>query len=174
MQFSSMKLIGIKGVHDHIMHIWDIVAQLNGLEVTMSKSFLYAPFKISYNTHKEKWSINELLIICIQEKERFIMEEGEKVNLTTYEKNKNQAKNKDKIYDESIIKKKSKCFYLLRYKDEALDAFKVFMVEVKKQYRKQIKIVKSSSGGEYYGTYIENGQALGPFAKFLQEHEIVA
>ena len=30
------------------------------------------------------------------------------------------------------------------------------------------------SGGEYYGRYTENGQAQGPFARFLQEHKIVA
>lgn len=29
-------------------------------------------------------------------------------------------------------------------------------------------------GGEYYGRYTEDGQAKGPFAKFLQEHGIVA
>ncbi|RDX87622.1 hypothetical protein CR513_30892, partial [Mucuna pruriens] len=40
MQLSSMKLIGIIGVHDHIMYIRDIVTQLNELEVTMSESFL--------------------------------------------------------------------------------------------------------------------------------------
>ena len=27
---------------------------------------------------------------------------------------------------------------------------------------------------EYYGRYMEDGQALGPFAKFIQEHGIVA
>ncbi|RVX19855.1 Retrovirus-related Pol polyprotein from transposon TNT 1-94 [Vitis vinifera] len=31
-----------------------------------------------------------------------------------------------------------------------------------------------NKGGEYYGRYTENGQAPGPFAKFLQEHGIVA
>ena len=29
-------------------------------------------------------------------------------------------------------------------------------------------------GGEYYGRYTEDGQAPGPFARFLQEHGIVA
>ena len=29
-------------------------------------------------------------------------------------------------------------------------------------------------GGEYYGKYTEKGQLLGPFARFLQEHDIVA
>ena len=64
--------------------------------------------------------------------------------------------------------------YLLRTKDEALDAFKIFKVEVEKQCGKQIKIVRSDQGGEYYGRYTENRQAPGLFVKFLQEHGIVA
>ena len=64
--------------------------------------------------------------------------------------------------------------YILHNKHEALDAFKVFKAEVEKQYGKQIKIVRSDRGGEYYGRYLEDGQSPGPFAKFLQEHGIVA
>jgi len=33
---------------------------------------LYEPFKISYNAHK-KWSVNELLTMCVQEEERLKM-----------------------------------------------------------------------------------------------------
>ena len=47
--------------------------------------------------------------------------------------------------------------YLLHNKSEALDAFKVFKAEVEKQCNKQIKIVRSDRGGEYYGRYTENG-----------------
>ncbi|RVW83737.1 Retrovirus-related Pol polyprotein from transposon TNT 1-94 [Vitis vinifera] len=64
--------------------------------------------------------------------------------------------------------------YLLHNKNEALGAFKVFKAEVEKQCGKQIKIVRTDRGGEYYGRYTEDGQAPGPFAKFLQEHGIVA
>ena len=64
--------------------------------------------------------------------------------------------------------------YMLYNKNKALDAFKIFKVEVEKQCGKQIKIVRSDRGGEYYGRYTEDGQAPGPFAKFLQEHGIVA
>ena len=64
--------------------------------------------------------------------------------------------------------------YMLHNKDEALDAVKVFKAEVEKQCGKQIKIVIIDRGGEYYGRYIEDGEALGPFSKFLQEHGIVA
>ncbi|RVW29936.1 Retrovirus-related Pol polyprotein from transposon TNT 1-94 [Vitis vinifera] len=64
--------------------------------------------------------------------------------------------------------------YILHNKHEALDAFKVFKAEVEKQYGKQINIVRSDRGGEYYGRYLEDGQSPGPFAKFPQEHGIVA
>ena len=78
-KFTSLKLTGIKGVHKHIMEMRDIVAQLKKLEIEMSESFLvrfilntfppqYGPFKISYNTHKDKWSINESMTMCVQEK----------------------------------------------------------------------------------------------------------
>ena len=63
--------------------------------------------------------------------------------------------------------------YMFHNKNEALDAFKVFKAKVEKQCEKPIKIV-TDKGGEYYGRYIEDGQALGPFAKFLQENGIVA
>ena len=53
-------------------------------------------------------------------------------------------------------------------------AFKVFKVEVKKQCGKQIKIVRIDKGGEYYDRCTEDGQTPSLFAKFLQEHGIVA
>ena len=90
----------------------------------MSKSFLvhhilntlpqqYARFKISYNTHKDKWSINELMIICVQEEGRLIMELRESALMTTHGKNKDQAwqKGKDKVPSQADIKKESKCFF---------------------------------------------------------------
>nr|DAD46229.1 TPA_asm: hypothetical protein HUJ06_004459 [Nelumbo nucifera] len=81
MKFSSLRLTTVKGVREHIMQMRDIAAQLKKLEVDLSKSFLvhfilntlpqqYESFKISYNTHKHKWSINELMTMCVQEEER--------------------------------------------------------------------------------------------------------
>jgi hypothetical protein len=40
---------------------------------------------------------------------------------------------------------------MLYNKNEALDAFKIFKAEAEKQCSKQIKIVRSDRGGEYYG-----------------------
>lgn len=80
-KMSSMKYNGNSGVREHIMEMRDIAAQLKSLEIEISETFLvhfilnslpieYGPFKISYNTHKEKWSINELLTMCVQEEGR--------------------------------------------------------------------------------------------------------
>ena len=70
------------------------VAQLKKLEIDILESFIVhfilntllhqsSPFKISYNTHKDKGSINELMIMCVQEEERLVMELGESVMLAT-------------------------------------------------------------------------------------------
>ena len=92
MKFSSLRLTSVKGVREHIMQMRDTMAQLKKLEVEISESFLvhyilntlpnqYRPFKISYNTHKDKWSINELMTMCVQEEERLEMEMGESTML---------------------------------------------------------------------------------------------
>ena len=57
---------------------------------------------------------------------------------------------------------------MLHNKHKALDAFKVFKAEVEKQCGEPIKIIRIDRGGEYYGRYTEDGQAPGPFVKFLQ------
>ena len=121
-KFSSLRLVSSKGVREHIMKMRDIVAQLKNLEVDMFENFLvhyilntfpkqYGPFKISYNTHKDKWFINELMTMCVQEEERLLMEQGESAFLTNQGKNKDQAKEKGKVTEQADIKKESKCFF---------------------------------------------------------------
>ena len=64
-RFSSKTFDYSKNVCEHIMEMRDMVAQLKSLEVEISESFLvhfilnslpseFGPFKISYNTHKNK------------------------------------------------------------------------------------------------------------------------
>ncbi|XP_073107299.1 uncharacterized protein [Elaeis guineensis] len=134
---SSMRLIRIKGVREHIMHMRDIAAQLKKLEVDISESFLvhfilnslsqqYSAFKISYNTYKEKWSINELLTRCVQEEARLLAEMGESALLTTQGRKKIQAKHKGngKAPIHAIIKKESKCFFCKKKEHMKKDCFK--------------------------------------------------
>ena len=52
--------------------------------------------------------------------------------------------------------------------------FKAFKVEVENQLNKIIKAVIPDHGGEYYGRYDGSGeQHPGPFAKYLEECEII-
>jgi hypothetical protein len=75
-KLSSKSFDKSRSVCEHIMEMRDMAAQLKSLEIDISESFLvhfimnslpfeYVPFKISYNTHKDKWSINELLNMCV-------------------------------------------------------------------------------------------------------------
>lgn len=102
MKFLITRLFTLKGLREHIIKIRDIVAQLRDLVVDMSDYFLvhyiinslpppYGPFRISYNTHKDNWSINELMTMCVQEEEMLVMETSEDVLMTTVGKNVNQA-----------------------------------------------------------------------------------
>lgn len=97
---SSLRLTSVKGVREHIMQMRDVAAKLKTLEVEMSDFFFvhyilntlsqpYGPFKISYNTHKDKWSIDEILTMCVQEEGRLVMEMGESALLVTREKDQN-------------------------------------------------------------------------------------
>ncbi|GJS43819.1 putative ribonuclease H-like domain-containing protein [Tanacetum coccineum] len=96
-KLSNMTLDKIKGVREHIMEMRDIASKLSSLKVEISESFLvhfilnslpseYTPFKISYNTHKENWAINDLLTMCVQEELRLKNESIETVHFTTHSK----------------------------------------------------------------------------------------
>ena len=64
--------------------------------------------------------------------------------------------------------------YLLHEKSQAVSALEIFINEVERQLDKNVKIVRSDRGGEYYGSYDEKGQHPGPFARFLEKRGICA
>ncbi|XP_028108052.1 uncharacterized protein LOC114306929 [Camellia sinensis] len=94
-ELSGMKHNNSKSMREHIMKMRDIAAHLKSLEIEISESFLvnfilnsllveYGAFQISYNTQKEKWSINELLTMCVQEEERLKHGKVESAHLATH------------------------------------------------------------------------------------------
>ena len=127
----SMRFKGTQNVRGHIMEMRDVSAQLKALDVDFSKSFLvhfiltslpadYTAFKVSYMTHKEKWSVNELLNMCVQEEGRLKQEKLETVNLVSHKKgqtskSKSDPKDKGKGVDVPIKKTGDKklpiCFF---------------------------------------------------------------
>ncbi|XP_028788270.1 uncharacterized protein LOC114744249 [Neltuma alba] len=84
LELCAMKLTGISGIRQHIMKMRDLSSQLKTFEMEPIEQFLvqlilnslpaqFDAFKVSYNTHKEKWSVDELLSMCVQEKTRLLM-----------------------------------------------------------------------------------------------------
>jgi Integrase core domain len=64
--------------------------------------------------------------------------------------------------------------YLIKEKTQTLDTFRSFKSEVELQLNKRIKGVRSDRGGEYYSRSDSSGeQRPGPFAKFLEDNEII-
>ncbi|KAD4982915.1 hypothetical protein E3N88_19586 [Mikania micrantha] len=81
MKLVSTKYEGVSGIREHILMMNDMARKLRGLDMEISDGFLvhfimtslpasYEAFKINYNTHKEKWLMNELIAMCVQEEER--------------------------------------------------------------------------------------------------------
>ena len=71
-----MKYDGHSCVHEHIMKMSDMASQLKGMDMTISEGFLvhfimtsfpsqFSPFKINYNTQKDKWKTSELISMCV-------------------------------------------------------------------------------------------------------------
>ena len=71
----------MSGVREHILELNNIVEQLKGMDMTISASFLvqfilnslppqFGPFKINYNTQKDKWNVSQLISMCHEEEER--------------------------------------------------------------------------------------------------------
>ncbi|CAH9110895.1 unnamed protein product [Cuscuta europaea] len=81
----TTKYDGVSGVREHIMMMSDMSHKLKGMDMEISEGFLvhfimtslptqFGPFKINYNTQKEKWQMSELIAMCVQEEERLKIE----------------------------------------------------------------------------------------------------
>ena len=77
----SMRYKGKENIREYIMEMSNLVTRLKALKLEFSKDILvhlilislptqFSPFKISYNTQKEKWTLNELIAQCAQKDER--------------------------------------------------------------------------------------------------------
>ncbi|CAN6704262.1 unnamed protein product [Malus baccata var. baccata] len=76
-QLTSMKFDGVGSVHEHILKMADLAQKLKQLEVAL---------KVSYNTLKEKWGIDELISMCAQEEDMLKIDKTVKVHFVQTEK----------------------------------------------------------------------------------------
>ncbi|CAH9124977.1 unnamed protein product [Cuscuta epithymum] len=90
----TTKYNGTSGVREHIMMMSDMANKLKGMDMEISEGFLvhfimtslptqFGPFKINYNTQREKWKMSELIAMCVQEEERLKVEKPDVAHVTT-------------------------------------------------------------------------------------------
>ncbi|RVW13644.1 Retrovirus-related Pol polyprotein from transposon TNT 1-94 [Vitis vinifera] len=90
----SIRYKGKKNIREYIMEMSNLVTRLKTLKLEFSEDILvhlvlislptqFSPFKISYNTQKEKWTLNELIAQCVQEEERLKQEKIESAHLAS-------------------------------------------------------------------------------------------
>ncbi|KAI3796686.1 hypothetical protein L1987_39365 [Smallanthus sonchifolius] len=84
----TAKYDGISGIREHIMMMNDMSRKLKGLYMEISDGFLvhfimtslpksFEAFKINYNIQKDKWTMSELIAMCVQEEERLKLDRSD-------------------------------------------------------------------------------------------------
>ncbi|XP_024995173.1 uncharacterized protein LOC112528355 [Cynara cardunculus var. scolymus] len=99
----TSKYDGISGVREHIMMMSDMANKLIGMDMEISEGFMvhfimtslptqFGPFKINYNTQKEKWKMSELIAMCVQEEKHLKFEKSDVAHVTTITPSKRKGK----------------------------------------------------------------------------------
>jgi hypothetical protein len=89
---TTKKFDDTRGIHEHILEMINLATKLKALEMNVDELFLvqfifnslppqYESFQILYNTIKDKWNINELTSILIQEEARLKQQGHHSVHL---------------------------------------------------------------------------------------------
>ncbi|KAH7857196.1 hypothetical protein Vadar_010122 [Vaccinium darrowii] len=91
----TMRYNGKGNIREYIMEMSNLVTKMKALKLEFSQEILvylvlislptqFGPFKINYNTQREKWTLNELIAQCVQEEERMKQERTESAHLATH------------------------------------------------------------------------------------------
>ncbi|KAH7836424.1 hypothetical protein Vadar_001106 [Vaccinium darrowii] len=91
----TMRHNGKGNIREYIMEMSNLVTKMKALKLEFSQEILvylvlislptqFGPFKINYNTQREKWTFNELIAQCVQEEERMKQERTESAHLATH------------------------------------------------------------------------------------------
>ena len=89
---TNMKFDGSRTMHEHVVKMTNIAARLKTLGMKVNEGFLvqfiinslppeYGPFHMNYNTMKDKWNVNELQCMLIQEEARLKKRGNHSINL---------------------------------------------------------------------------------------------
>ncbi|XP_016652698.1 PREDICTED: uncharacterized protein LOC107882021 [Prunus mume] len=94
-KLATMKYDGVEDMRVYLLSMIEVASKLKALKIPIADPFLvhlalnslpsqFAQLKVIYNAQKDKWSLNELISICVQEEARMKKEkEVNTVHLTT-------------------------------------------------------------------------------------------
>jgi hypothetical protein len=86
------------GVRDHILRMSNVTARLKPLDLAINDDFLiylifnslpkeFKTFEVNYNSMNDKWALENLIAMCVQEKERIKRNNGgvDSVNMAKHQ-----------------------------------------------------------------------------------------
>ncbi|XP_024164481.1 uncharacterized protein LOC112171547 [Rosa chinensis] len=91
-ELTTKKSNGRRSMHKHVVEMTNLAAKLKALGMNVDVFFLvqfilnslppqYEAFQINYNTIKDKWNVNELSSMLVQEEERLKQQEQNSIHL---------------------------------------------------------------------------------------------
>jgi hypothetical protein len=104
-QLVNMKYTG-GGIREHILKMSNINAKLTAMKLVLPEEFLvhlvfvslpqeYATFAVNYNSQEEKWNLQKLIDMCVQEEDMLSALHGGSLNYVQHNKNKRNFPNKN-------------------------------------------------------------------------------
>ena len=93
---TTMKYDGSRTMHEHVLKMTTLAAKLKNLGMNVDEYFLvqfilnslppeqYGPFQMNYNTIKDKWNINQLTSMLVQEETRLKNQRTHSVHLLSH------------------------------------------------------------------------------------------
>ncbi|XP_066320477.1 uncharacterized protein [Miscanthus floridulus] len=92
------------GIREHILKMSNMASKLKSMDLGLKDEFLihlvfasltkeYETFVVNYNMQLDKWDIEKLIAMCVQEEERLKSSQGDSTNLVKDNKKKNFNKN---------------------------------------------------------------------------------
>ena len=99
----SMRYKGKGNIREYIMEMSHLASKLKALKLELSEDLLvhlilislpahFGQFKVSYNTLKDSWSLNELISHCVQEEERLQRDKTESAHMASSSQSKGKRK----------------------------------------------------------------------------------
>ena len=112
----SMRYKGKGNIREYIMEMSNLAGKLKALKLQLSEDLLvhlvlislpaqFSQFIVSYNTQKDKWSLNELISHCVQEEERIKRDRTESAHLASNSQNNKRKRAKDTAESKAQQKK---------------------------------------------------------------------